>query len=94
MKDEGLDGMGKVVHLRAKLTTMILQATQSYSVWQILAAIVCMGFMVFILAKGIIRGIRNDRGWRKMEEDRRAQGLPFYGYMEEEYEKDKYGIDE
>jgi hypothetical protein len=28
--------------------------------------------------------IKNDRGWRRMDEDRKAKGLPFYGELEEE----------
>ena len=50
--------------------------------------------MVFLVVKGIVRFIRNDRGWRKMEADRKAQGKPFYGDMEEELEKEKYGIED
>ena len=41
-----------------------------------------------------MRFIRNDRGWRRMEEDRKTKGMPFYGDMEEELEKKKYGIED
>ena len=53
-----------------------------------------LSFMLFILVKGIVRFIRNDRGWRRMEEDRKTKGMPFYGDMEEELEKKKYGIED
>ena len=53
-----------------------------------------MSFMVFLIVKGIVKFIRNDRGWRRMEEDRNAKGMPFYGEMEEELEKEKYGIED
>lgn len=53
-----------------------------------------MGFMVLLLVKAIMKAIRNDRGWRRMEEDRKAQGKPFYGEMEEDLEKEKYGIED
>ena len=33
-----------------------------------------MAFMVFVLVKGIVRFIRNDRGYRQMEADRKAKG--------------------
>ena len=42
-----------------------------------------LSFMVFLVVKGIVRFIRNDRGWRRMEEDRKAKGMPFYGNMED-----------
>ena len=51
-----------------------------------------LSFMVFLIVKGIVRFIRNDRGWRRMEEDREAKGMPFYGEMEEELEKEMYDI--
>ena len=51
-----------------------------------------LSFMVFLVVKGIVRFIRNDRGWRKMEEDRKARGMPFYGELEEELEKEMYDI--
>ena len=41
-----------------------------------------------------MRFIRNDRGYRQMEEDRKAKEMPFYGEMEEELEKEMYGIDD
>ena len=41
-----------------------------------------------------MRFIRNSRGWRRMEKDRKAKGMPFYGEMEEELEKERYGIDD
>jgi hypothetical protein len=53
-----------------------------------------MGFMALLLVKAITKAIRNDRGWRRMEEDRKAQGKPFYGEMEEDLEKEKYGIED
>lgn len=53
-----------------------------------------LSFMVFLIVKGIVRFIRNDRGWRRMEKDRTANGMPFYGDMEEELEKERYGIDD
>ena len=44
---------------------------------------VTIGFVVLAIRKLI----RNDRGWRRMLEDRKAKGMPFYGDMEEELEK-------
>lgn len=61
----------------------------SYIVSAILMA-VTIGFVVMAIRKLV----KNDRGWRRMEEDRKAKGMPFYGDMEEELEKEKYGIDE
>ena len=61
----------------------------SYLVSAILMA-VTIGFVVM----AIRRLIRNDRGWRRMEEDRKAKGMPFYGNMEEELEKERYGIED
>ena len=49
---------------------------------------VTLGFVVLAVRKHI----RNDRGWRRMEEDRKAKGQPFYGELEEELEKEKYDI--
>ncbi len=49
-----------------------------------IASSILLSFMVFLIVKGIVRFIRNDRGWRRMEEDRKAKGMPFYGDMEEE----------
>ena len=60
----------------------------------IVVSMACMGFMVLLLVKAIMKTIRNDRGWRRMEEDRKAQGKPFYGEMEEDLEKEKYGIED
>ncbi len=60
----------------------------------IVVSIACMGFMALLLVKAITKAIRNDRGWRRMEEDRKAQGKPFYGEMEEDLEKEKYGIED
>jgi len=51
---------------------------------------VTIGFVVMAIRKFV----KNDRGWRKMEEDRKAKGMPFYGDMEEELEKEKYGIED
>ena len=34
-----------------------------------------MSFMILILVKGIVRMVKNDRGWRRMEEDRKAKGI-------------------
>lgn len=53
-----------------------------------------LSFMVFLIVKGIVRFIRNSRGWRRMEKDRKAKRMPFYGEMEEELEKERYGIDD
>lgn len=61
----------------------------SYIVSIILMA-VTIGFVVLAVRKLI----RNNRGWKKMEADREAQGKPFYGELEEELEKDKYGIED
>lgn len=61
----------------------------SYIASAILMA-VTIGFVVMAIRKLV----KNDRGWRRMEEDRKAKGMPFYGDMEEELEKEKYGIDE
>ena len=33
-------------------------------------------------------------GWRKIKADREAHGKPFYGELEEELEKEKYGIED
>ena len=61
----------------------------SYIASAILMA-VTIGFVVLAVRKLI----RNDRGWRKMKADREAQGKPFYSELEEELEKEKYGIDD
>ena len=61
----------------------------SYIVSIILMA-VTIGFVVLAVRKLI----RNNRGWKKMKADREAQGKPFYGDMEEELEKEKYGIED
>ena len=56
---------------------------------------VLLAITVFLLLVLPIRNlIRNDRGWRRMEADRKAKGKPFYGDMEEDLEKERYGIDE
>ena len=55
---------------------------------------VLMAVTILFLVMGIRRMVLNDRGWRKMEADRKAQGKPFYGDMEEELEKEKYGIED
>ena len=56
---------------------------------------ILLAITVFLLLVLPIRKlIRNDRGWRKMKADREAQGKPFYGDMEEELEKEKYGIED
>ena len=60
----------------------------------IIASCVAMGFTAFFIIMPVVRFIRNDRGWRRMEADRKAQGKPFYGEMEEELEKEMYGIEE
>ena len=57
-----------------------------------IASALCLSFVVFILVKGVAKYIRNDRGWRRVEADRKAQGKPFYGEMEEELEKEMYDI--
>ena len=44
-----------------------------------IASGVIMAVTVLILVMGIRRMVLNDRGWRRMEEDRKAQGKPFYG---------------
>ena len=59
----------------------------SYIVSAILMA-VTIGFVVLAIRKLI----RNNRGWKRMEEDRKAKGMPFCGEMEEELEKEKYDI--
>ena len=55
----------------------------------VLASFLLLSFMVFLVVKGIVRFIRNSRGWRRMEQDRTAKGMPFYGDMEEELEKER-----
>ena len=60
----------------------------------IIASCVAMGFTAFFIIMPVVRFIRNDRGWRRMEEDRKAKRRPFYGDMEEELEKEKYGIED
>jgi hypothetical protein len=59
-----------------------------------IASAILMAVTIGFVVMAIRRLIRNDRGWRRMEEDRKAKGMPFYGHMEEELEKEKYGIDE
>ena len=61
----------------------------SYIVSAILMA-VTIGFVVL----AIRRLVKNDRGWRRMEEDRKAKGMPFHGEMEEDLEKERYGIED
>ena len=48
--------------------------------------------MLFILVKGIVRGVRNARGYRQMEADRKAKGQPYFGQDDEELEKEMYDI--
>lgn len=52
--------------------------------------VVTIGFVVMAIRKLV----KNDRGWQRMEEDRKAKGMPFYGDMEEELEKERYGIED
>ena len=51
-----------------------------------------LSFMVFLILKGIVRFIRNDRGYRQMEADRKAKGQPYFGQDDEELEKEMYNI--
>ena len=60
----------------------------------ILASCVLMAVTIGFVVLAIRKLIRNDRGWRRMEEDRKSKGMPFYGDMEEELEKEKYGIED
>ena len=39
-----------------------------------------------------MRFIRNDRGYRQMEADRKAKGQPYFGQDDEELEKEMYDI--
>ena len=48
-----------------------------------------LSFMVLVLVKGIIKSLRNEIGYHQMEADRNAKGMPFYGDMEEELEKER-----
>jgi len=50
----------------------------------ILASCVLMAVTLGFVVLAVRKLIRNDRGWRRMEEDRKIQGMPFYGDMEEE----------
>lgn len=52
----------------------------------------CLSFMVFVLVKGIIRAVKNARGYQQMEADRKAKGLPYFGQDDEELEKEMYAI--
>ena len=58
----------------------------------IVASCVLMAVTIGFAVMAVRKLIRNDRGWRRMEEDRKAKGMPFYGDMEEELEKEKYDI--
>ena len=49
---------------------------------------VTIGFVVLAIRKLI----RNDRGWRRMEADRKAKGQPYFGQDDEELEKEMYDI--
>ena len=60
----------------------------------IVASCVLMAVTIGFAVMAVRKLIRNDRGWRRMEEDRKAKGMPFYGDMEEELEKEKYGIED
>ena len=51
----------------------------------ILASCVLMAVTIGFVVLAVRKLIRNGRGWRRMEEeDRKIQGMPFYGDMEEE----------
>ena len=49
-----------------------------------------IGFVVLAVRKLV----KNDRGWRRMEENRKAKGESSYGELEEELEKKMYGIED
>lgn len=51
-----------------------------------------LSFMVFLVVKGIVRFIKNDRGYRQMEADRKAKGQPYFGQDDEELEKEMYDM--
>lgn len=59
----------------------------SYIVSAILMA-VTIGFVVMAIRKLV----KNDRGWRKMEEDRKAKEMPYFGQDDEGLEKEMYDI--
>ena len=61
----------------------------SYIVSAVLMA-VTIGFVVLAVRKLV----KNDRGWRRMEENRKAKGESSYGELEEELEKKMYGIED
>lgn len=53
-----------------------------------------LSFWVFLIVRGIRKEIRNAEGYRAMEADRKAKGQPFFGILDEDLEKEKYGIDD
>ena len=58
----------------------------------ILASCVLMAVTIGFVVLAIRKLIRNDRGWRRMEADRKAKGQPYFGQDDEELEKEMYDI--
>lgn len=61
----------------------------------IVTSCVLMAVTIDFVVLAVRKLIRNNRGWRRMEEDRKAKGMRFYDDMEEEWEKENMilGID-
>ena len=53
---------------------------------------ITIGFILFGIVKTIAREMRNERGYRQMEADRKAKGQPYFGQDDEELEKEMYDI--
>ena len=60
----------------------------------IAASCVLMAVTIGFVVLAVRKLIRNDRGWRRMEENRKAKGESSYGELEKELEKERYGIDD
>ena len=57
-----------------------------------IVSFILLSFMAFLIVMGVAKFIRNDRGYRQMEVDRKAKGLPYFGQDDEELEKEMYDI--
>ena len=57
-----------------------------------IVSFILLFFMVFLIVKGIVRFIRNDRGYRQMEAVIKAKGQPYFGQDDEELENEMYDI--
>lgn len=55
----------------------------------IIIVFISIGFVVM----DIKNLVKNNRGWQRMEADRKAKGQPYFGMDVEELEKEKYSLE-